>query len=66
MFSYDEIIISDWIEKILSLISFCNPFPTENDIRVTSIPIETEIVEIFIIRDEILNLFLFLDNFLYI
>ena len=38
----------------------------ENDIKVTSIPIETEIVEIFIIRDEILNLFLFLDNFLYI
>ena len=28
--------------------------------------LETEIVEIFIIRDEILNLFLFLDNFLYI
>ena len=42
--------MSDWIEKILSLISFCNPFPTENEIRVTSIPIETEIVEIFILK----------------
>ena len=50
--------------KSISLIEYCRPFPIETALSDVNIPINTENIAIFIIRDEILLLLLLFFNLL--